>query len=108
MRCNVYSAGEPLHTECIMPAAYPAMLKFFDLVTQVPNYAEVAMVEPEVDVEDGKGLDSGGEAGGAHVDEAGEETEEVGGSTTVEEVGEERGEPGEEVVDGGSKGALEA
>lgn len=40
--CNCYSAGEGEVLECIMPKTYKSMLKFFQLVDDVPGYRELA------------------------------------------------------------------
>lgn len=46
--CNCYSAGENEVLECIMPKAYGSMLRFFQLVNDVPGYRELPAVEEEV------------------------------------------------------------
>ncbi|KAL9603599.1 MAG: hypothetical protein Q9219_001102 [cf. Caloplaca sp. 3 TL-2023] len=45
--CNCYSAGEGEVLERIMPNAYESMLRFFQLVNDVPGYRELAMIEEE-------------------------------------------------------------
>ena len=40
MGCNTFSAGETKYTECIMPRAYPDMLDFLRLASDVPGYTE--------------------------------------------------------------------
>ncbi|KAL8839586.1 MAG: hypothetical protein Q9170_001690 [Blastenia crenularia] len=50
--CNCYSAGQNEVLECIMPKAYESMLKFFQLVNDVPGYRELAAleeIEPELE-----------------------------------------------------------
>lgn len=45
--CNCFSSGESSFTECIMPRAYKSMLKFFQMVHDIPNYYEAEMVVPQ-------------------------------------------------------------
>lgn len=52
--CNCYSAGEGEILECIMPKAYKSMLKFFQLVNDVPGYRELAALWEGKSLEDGE------------------------------------------------------
>ena len=47
--CNVYSAGEPHHVECIMPRAYKNILRYLQLVEDAPNYAATEQYIPPAD-----------------------------------------------------------
>ncbi|KAL9017392.1 MAG: hypothetical protein Q9185_005270 [Variospora sp. 1 TL-2023] len=50
--CNCYSAGEGEILECIMPKTYKSILKFFQLVNDVPGYRELANLGDGAPVED--------------------------------------------------------
>ncbi|KAL8695013.1 MAG: hypothetical protein Q9224_003471 [Gallowayella concinna] len=47
--CNCYSAGQNEALELVMPKAYKSMLKFFQLVNDVPGYRELAEMTTGVD-----------------------------------------------------------
>ncbi|KAL8705933.1 MAG: hypothetical protein Q9201_000988 [Fulgogasparrea decipioides] len=52
MGCNCFSAGENLIMELVVPAAYKSMLRFFQLVNEVPGYCEMAQeIEEEEEIE---------------------------------------------------------
>ncbi len=48
--CNCYSAGQNEVVERIMPVAYKSMLRFFQLVHDVPGYRELPEMTTGVDV----------------------------------------------------------
>lgn len=50
--CNCYSAGEGEILECIMPKTYKSILKFFQLVNDVPGYRELANLGDGAPVEE--------------------------------------------------------
>ena len=63
MGCNTFSSGESQHTECLMPAAYSAMLEFFKLVNEVPGYEEGLSLADLVDESDDEKDDQGQDRG---------------------------------------------
>ncbi|KAI4248406.1 MAG: hypothetical protein L6R40_000965 [Gallowayella cf. fulva] len=50
--CNCYSAGQNEVLELVVPAAYTGMLKFFQLVHDVPGYRELPEMTTGVDAAD--------------------------------------------------------
>ena len=40
--CNCYSAGEDTYLECIMPRAFPAILRYLQICADNPDYVAVA------------------------------------------------------------------
>ncbi|KAL8684967.1 MAG: hypothetical protein Q9218_008049 [Villophora microphyllina] len=57
MGCNCYSTGESAILELVIPTAYKSMLRFFQLVNDVPGYREIpdeiVQVDDEEEVMDG-------------------------------------------------------